>query len=521
MRIAFISSVSELSAIGPRILSAWARRLGHESKLIFLPATGKGQVCSDAAAKAVSDLCSDCDMAGLSVYTGDFFTSIKLSEQLRRSRKDLGILWGGIHPTVRPKECLEHCDLVCVGEAETALRQLMEGQRAQDITGLWYKSGGQAVDNGIGPLTEDLAALPFQDFSFVEHYLVDPVTGGTAALTTDVYRSHLQKVSSNTRDLFGVHRCFYRTLASRGCPFSCTFCSNDVYHRLYSPRHYRVRPVGNVIAELKAVTSANPFIGMILLTDDVFFARKTEDIADFCKQYKHDVGLPFYAITYPNFLADDKLKLMLDAGMCRLSMGIQSGSPGSLKRYRRRAMPDAILNAARIADKYRNRMLPPKYDILVNDPFETREEQRESIVFLSRVPASFALHSLVLLPGTQLSDMALEKGLIHDEQKETYTKKVDFIPANYYDLLMACLNIPLVPRWLIRALAKDPLFGYAEKHSWFIAGCRKLTQWLQRVSEWLRVKTLWLTMRRRRRAVAASQRQAADGRPQTETRVAD
>lgn len=32
------------------------------------------------------------------------------------------IIWGGIHPTIRPDECFEYADMVCVGDGEDALK---------------------------------------------------------------------------------------------------------------------------------------------------------------------------------------------------------------------------------------------------------------------------------------------------------------------------------------------------------------------------------------------------------------
>jgi anaerobic magnesium-protoporphyrin IX monomethyl ester cyclase len=123
LQITLVSTSPDFSGIGSRLLSSWLRSMGHGARLVFLPSPGGGKPCASQAARALAELCRNSDFVGLTVFTSDFNLSVQLSQAVRR-HTDAGIIWGGIHPTARPIECLEHADLVCVGEGELALKSL-------------------------------------------------------------------------------------------------------------------------------------------------------------------------------------------------------------------------------------------------------------------------------------------------------------------------------------------------------------------------------------------------------------
>ena len=49
--------------------------------------------------------------------------AIQLTQKLKQ-HYDTPIMWGGTHPTVRPNECLEYADMVCISESEQPLVEL-------------------------------------------------------------------------------------------------------------------------------------------------------------------------------------------------------------------------------------------------------------------------------------------------------------------------------------------------------------------------------------------------------------
>ena len=56
-------------------------------------------------------------LAGISAMTSQVASGREIARFVRGLTPEIPIVWGGIHPTLRPHECLKHADIVCVGEA--------------------------------------------------------------------------------------------------------------------------------------------------------------------------------------------------------------------------------------------------------------------------------------------------------------------------------------------------------------------------------------------------------------------
>ncbi len=458
-QLTLISTTRDFSGIGSRVLSAWLRSLGYVTRLVFLPSPGGGKLASPQAARAVADLCNTSDYVGLSVFTSDFNLSAQISRALRQ-HTNAGILWGGIHPTARPIECLEYADLVCVGEGELALKALLEGNQPEEIPGLWSKRNGDLKQTGPGQMIEDISTLPHQDFSFAGHFTVDPDSGEVNELSRDYYLRRPGK--KLYMDLRGNRLEYYRTVSSRGCPMSCTYCSNELYHRLYTRRHYRLRTIEDLLDELKRVKAENDFVKLFCITEDNFLARPPHEIRRFAELYSREIGLPFYTVGHPIHATRERLDPLLEAGLIRFSMGIQSGSVATLKRYRRPGLPKHVLKATEIINAYQGRLLPSKYDVISNDPLQPPDEARESVLMLSRVPGKLANHPMLLLPGTAINEQAYAAGLEMDRRLEGYDGYIPRI-TNYYEILLRLINVEHFPRWAVRALAKPTLYRAGQR----------------------------------------------------------
>ncbi|MFN7182515.1 MAG: cobalamin-dependent protein [Planctomycetota bacterium] len=116
----------------------------------------------------------------MSLFTNYFDNAIAITNKIKSELK-VPIIWGGIHPTVKPYECLEYADIVCVGEGEYALVELVKSMNSgisfYDIPGLIFKkreNGSKAVRNipGKSILVRDLDLLPFPDYNYDTHYIL-------------------------------------------------------------------------------------------------------------------------------------------------------------------------------------------------------------------------------------------------------------------------------------------------------------------------------------------------------------
>lgn len=392
-----------------------------------------------AVLDALVPLCADADLVGISLMTNYADNAAQITRALR-GRIAAPVLWGGVHPTIRPAECLEVADMVCVGDGEEAIFDvvcaLAGGRSVADIPNIWSRRpDGTVARNPVRPLSPDLDAFPAPDWSHEDHHLWDG-QAGIVALTPAVTERFL--AGGTVSRLLG--RVGYQTMTGRGCPHRCAYCVNDAIKALYGAKGYlRWRSVPHVMAELEQARAAMPFIGYVWISDDAFFARPLADIKEFCRQYKARIGLPFTCLGSPATISRDKLDALVDAGLLYLQMGVQTGSPRIQALFNRQAMGnDTMLAAMAIVNAYRDRLLPPSYDFILDTPYETLDDRLESVRFIAKIPKPFRLQpfSLVLYPGTKLAAMAAADGLLTDERRDVYTKSYTMRRPDYVNFLI-------------------------------------------------------------------------------------
>ena len=190
----------------------------------------------------------------------------------------------------------------------------------------------------------------------------------------------------------------YTTLWSIGCPFHCTYCGNTKFIS-NDPTYKRIRhpSARYIVDEIKTARERFPHLSHVSFHDDSFMAIPYREIEEFAELWKAELDLPFavYGVI-PNYVKRDKFELLTWAGMNRVRMGIQSGSRKTLEFYKRPSPPEKILAAGEVnasfAPKYH---IPPAYDIITDNPIETREDIKETLQLLYDMEQ--AVHAVHLL----------------------------------------------------------------------------------------------------------------------------
>lgn len=460
MKIALITPTPpDINAFGVRTLSSVLKAAGYPTRLIFLPGgierlrfdTSYVYRYPEKTLDRIVELCRDVDLIGVSFMSLYFDRAVQVTERLRKSLPGKPVVWGGTHPTYRPEQCLEHCDIVCVGEGEHAIvdlaGKLASGADPTDVRGCWFRTAGGIRRNEPGPIVENLDELPFVDYDLGDHHVYDWRSGDVLPLTPEVMQQQFLRLP-----YFGDrHLHAYRTMTSRGCPHRCSYCASSAMMRL------RRRSVGNVIRELKEVLAKFDYVKIVSFFDDTFFAAPVEWFEEFRDAYRREIGLPFHAQCSPTTLSERKLELLVDAGLYYTEMGIQTGSERIKAMYRRVVPNEKMLAAAALLDRYAPRMLVPDYHVILDNPWETAEDVRDTLRLLLALPGKFRLElsSLVFFPGTELNDRARAEGLIKDEVAEVCRKPFTFPKGTYLNYLIYLSGFPAVPRGLLRALASD------------------------------------------------------------------
>ena len=131
MHVTLISPYPDITAFGMRTISAHLKRYGHRTRLVFIPDPFGDDLrhdvkrYSDPILDQVAHLCKDSDLIGITLMTNYFDGAVQVTERIKRD-SDIPVIWGGIHPTIRPEESLKHADIVCVGDGEDAILELLD-----------------------------------------------------------------------------------------------------------------------------------------------------------------------------------------------------------------------------------------------------------------------------------------------------------------------------------------------------------------------------------------------------------
>ncbi len=464
MKVTLISLYNVVAANGVRSLSAVLKEAGIDCQMLMLPPGGAEMGWSSPGAEfsysasalnQVVDLVRDSDLIGLSLSSNYFDNAIQVTRHLQQAGVRAPIVWGGVHPTICPEECLEYADLVCVGEGEEALRELAlkiaEGGDYTGVENFWYKENGEIIRTPIRPLTTDLDIYPYPDYDLNAEYVLhqDVLQPMTQAL---LYQ-FLEHITYEK----GVS---YRAIMSRTCRNRCAYCSNSALGKVYGKQwRVRRRSVAHFIGELKQAIARFPEIERIVIEDE-FFLDDDAMLREFCDIYKREIGLPFIVTgMFPLIVSEERIRLLVEAGMRRVAIGIQTGSMRVMHQvYNRPSTQEQILQVFQTIGKFKDRC-KPTYQYIVDSPWETNEDQLATLRQLFLIPRPYILEyfSLTLLPGTRLLERATQEGLVIDERTRAYRKDYHLQNQTYINALFRMFQVQYVPHWVIRGLMSAPL----------------------------------------------------------------
>ncbi|MDO8551400.1 MAG: radical SAM protein [bacterium] len=430
MKIVLISTSSDIQAFGLRTISSCLKKEGFNVKLIFLPNLFWIKY-EERSLRDVVKIARGAGLIGVSLMTNFFDNAVQVTQRLKKDL-NIPIIWGGIHPTIRPEESLNHADMVCIGEGEETIvelaKRMQEKKNYQKVQGVWLKNKNKLIKNKLRPPLTDLNSIPFQDYDYKNHYIL-----------------HNNLVQKMDEKLFKRHsEGIYMTIPTRGCPFGCSYCCNNILNKMYHKKQIvRERSIDNLIEELVFVKDKLPVIDTIKFDDDAFFIKKVEEIRKFSQRYKRLIGLPLIVTgANPSTLTREKLALLVEAGLTTLRMGIQTGSQRTKELYGRRDTNEQVKKAVEIINEFKNKIQRPVYDIILENPWETEEDEAESLLFLCQLPSPYVLQffSLTFYPGTDFYNRAKKEGLITDDLKEVYRKYFHGVQKSYINSLFFLLN---------------------------------------------------------------------------------
>jgi len=165
MKNLLISFQNNTDVIGLKYIHSYLCENQIDSYMLFIPHYNDGD--NDPLAEFIIGL--EPTVLGISLMSSEFHAAKKFTLMLKKAIPEVIVVWGGIHPTVAPQDCLNYADYVFVGESEQVyldfLERISKNKSVIDIPNSGYKSPDGIVINKLAPLNENLDDLPFP-----EHY---------------------------------------------------------------------------------------------------------------------------------------------------------------------------------------------------------------------------------------------------------------------------------------------------------------------------------------------------------------
>jgi radical SAM superfamily enzyme YgiQ (UPF0313 family) len=465
-----------------RIFHPLLKQRGHEVHSIYFKNYFTYQVPTQQEEDMVVQLVTELqpDLVAMSVWSTYYQLAGRLTQRIKAATGAV-VIWGGIHPQTRPDDCLQHADIVCRSEGEYVLAELTDrlslGLDYRDLRGCWVRAGDEVVRNPARNLIPDLDVLPHADLSPENKYY----------LGYNEWRNVAR---------WDHNAVCYDLMASRGCPFECTFCIHNFTRKATEGlgTYLRRRSVDHVMRELHAVVAQRPRLKAIAFSDDIFGPPRPW-LEEFCARYKREIGLPWAIWAFPRMVDEQKVRLMRDAGLWVATLGIQSGSD-RIRRdsYERETSNEDIIAAC---ETFARHGVVRNLDFIGDNPYESVDDRMETLDLLGRLPKPFYFNffSLTYFPGVDLTERALRDGYITDTDVEDVAQKGyhlwggALLPSRSPDELRwdvaYAMAVHGVPTRLIRRLMASPRYD----------------RWLPRLADLTRRGREWA--RRKQRAVDA------------------
>jgi radical SAM superfamily enzyme YgiQ (UPF0313 family) len=189
---------------------------------------------------------------------------------------------------------------------------------------------------------------------------------------------------------------------SRGCPAGCKYCIKHVSYN-YS---VRVRSAENIMAELWSLKKLG--INNVMMYADLFTVNR-EQVISICKaMIEEKIEMKWMCNSRVDYVDEEMLALMGQAGCHMISWGIESGSEEVLKRARKGANPAKAKQALKWARKAGIKNFGY---FIIGLPGETEETIKQTIAFSKTLPINVAIfHIAAPYPGTPFFYEVVENG---------------------------------------------------------------------------------------------------------------
>ncbi len=402
-------------------LAAATRQAGHDVSVAdalgenvkkYTPIDGEeGLLRQGIDNAAVVELIEDkVEVIGVScMFSQEWLFTRDLINRIRKKFPHATIVAGGEHITALPEYTLKDCpalDVCVLGEGEQTFVDLLEaltiGHELEEVNGLCIRHGDGFTRTTSRKRLRQIDDLPWPAWDLVplESYLNEGVMPGV-----NLGRS-------------------MPLLASRGCPYKCTFCSNPgMWGTLW-----RSRDAEEVFREMRHYMKEYGATNFDFYDLTAIVNRKW--IVDFCRiiiESGVEITWQLPSGTRSEVIDEEVTKLLYDSGCRFASYAPESGSPEILEKIKKKVTKPRMLDSMRYA---RSNGLSIKANMILGFPGETWFNVLETYHFILQM-AWIGVIDISVFPFSPYPGSALFQQL-HDKGKIKLGDPYFFSLLHYY-----------------------------------------------------------------------------------------
>lgn len=307
--------------------------------------------------KTIGNELKNCFFGGISIITSEASDAYHVV-QFIKERSDIPIVAGGWHCTLFPEQIIdsEYVDYVVTGEGEQHIVSIAE----------MVREGNTKNNRVFKKEILDLESLPLPDYGiddniekFISSYLTDKLS--------EYVRQPMRWLPYES---------------SRGCPSQCTFCINTVTDNT----RYRKKSAEKVISEIDFLVRKYK-LTHLKIVDDNFFVdiKRVRAICEGIIAKRLDItwdGECRCDYFNDRMLNDETLSLCKRSGLVQLTLGVESGSPHTLKIMKKGITPEQAEYAVQKCNEFK---IIARSSFIIEIPGESLDDIKKTIIFINRL----------------------------------------------------------------------------------------------------------------------------------------
>lgn len=357
--------------------------------------------------KAVSEALPGALFAAVSIMTSEIPDAYRIMKHIKAT-SNVPLLVGGWHCTLFPEQTAElpEVDYLIPGEGEEHVVALADALKA-----------GKTLPKIFTRKMLDMESLPAPDYS-LDHIIERFITSYLTDKLSQVVRQPMRWLPYES---------------SRGCPSQCTFCINVVADNM----RYRKKSAKKVVDEIEMLVR-NHQLTHLKIVDDNFFVdiKRTRAICEGMIErnlnitWDGECRCDYFNERHMN---DETLALLKKSGLIQLTLGIESGSPHTLKLMKKGIKPEQAKHAVRQCDRYG---IIARSSFIIEIPGESMADIKQTISFVNEMRKykqfTCGVGTFRPYPKCELTDGLIKQGVL--KEPETF---LDWTSRSVIDLYTA------------------------------------------------------------------------------------